>query len=550
MDRCIKHVVVLMLENRSFDHMLGFLEYPGFPTLEPPADYSNPSNPTDPHSRRIPVTKDADYTMRLDPPHSHQSVMEQLHVTLRGGPQMDGFVAAYSRKAAGLEARPRVHWWRLLGLGLILSALLGVGVGVVISPLAGVIVFLIAAAAVGGGLASAKRRVDNPPTYEAGPEVMQCMDPDKIPVLATLAKEFAVCTRWHCSVPGETWPNRCFAHAATSEESVDIEVGFYSAPTIFDLLERNRVGWRIYCDGRAQLWAFRNLWLDDDRRARWRSTRQLVDDIEKNDLATYSFIEPDHHGEDSGSQHPNNNRPSSKGVDFVRGEQLISQIYSALKKKRDVFSKTMFVITYDEHGGLYDHVPPPTRMPAPKPLKRLRLTRRIIAFFIERTTARFAFRMLGPRVPTVVVSPLIPRATVDDRVYDHSSIVATVRRLFAPDAPPLTARDEHANTFEHLASLSAPRGPEDLPDPTPPPLDRERAVVEELPPEAEDEYSRQLEVIGNKVRDALAAEGIEDEGPAVRGATESPSVGDPAVRLFNRAAHQARTRISRRSNGP
>ena len=95
------------------------------------------------------------------------------------------------------------------------------------------------------------------------------------PVLAFLAKSYVTCVQWHSSVPGATWPNRNFAHAATSDESTDIEVGFYRDRTIFELLDREqeklngddkkRTPWRIFFHDTPQVIAFRRLW----RRDRW-----------------------------------------------------------------------------------------------------------------------------------------------------------------------------------------------------------------------------------------------------------------------------------------
>ena len=541
----IEHVVVLMLENRSFDHLLGFLDHPSpdFPVLRA-GEHPNRLNPSDPTSPTTGVSADAGLTLALDPPHSHKSVIEQLHVGWGRGPQMDGFVAAYARKAAGKEERPVVHWWRLAALAHVAAAL----VSACLARLVGagrrvwLVVYLVIGGALSLALSRAKRSLDDPKVADVDAEVMQCMAPERIPVLATLAKEFAVCTRWHCSVPGETWPNRNFLHAATSEETVAIEIGFYESPTIFDTLEREGSSWRVYHDGRAQLWAFRHLWLGE-RIGRWGPVSDFEEHVANGDLATYSFIEPDHHGRDSGSQHPNNNKPASNGADFLRGEQLIADIYGVLRRHPQVFEKTLLLVTYDEHGGLFDHVPPPTDVAAPEPMPKGRLsrTRRLVSFFIERGTVRFRFRMLGPRVPTVVVSPLVPRHTVDDQLYDHSSVVATVRRLFAPAAPALTARDREANTFGHLASLSEPRPVEDLPDlhAQPVPEPQQLAAVDST----EDEFSRQLGELGGLVTRELDVLGAPEAPPSL-----AADGGDDVVRRFHAAAALSTTLA--RSNPP
>ena len=541
-ERRIEHVVVLMLENRSFDHMLGFLDHPGagFPRLRP-GEHPNRLNPADPASPATGVSMDGDHTIKVDPPHSHKSAMEQINLRMGRRAQMDGFVAAYVRKASGHEERPVVHWWRLEALGLVVSALVSSGLARLLGwgKRTWLLVYVGLAGALSLGLVRAKRSIDDPKATEVDADVMRCMAPGRIPVLATLAKEFAVCTAWHCSVPGETWPNRNFLHAATSDQTVDIEIGFYTSPTIFDTLEHHGSSWRVYHDGRAHLWAFRQLWLGE-RIARWGPIEDFEVHVAGGRLAAYSFIEPDHQGEDSSSQHPGNNGPGSGGVDFVRAEELVAHIYDVLRRHPDVFEKTMFVITYDEHGGLFDHVPPPTGVAAPAPLskRRLSLSRRIVAFFIERRAVRFRFRMLGPRVPTVVVSPLIPSGTVDDRVYDHTSVVATLRRLFAPVARALTARDREAGTFEHLASLDQPRRGDDLPEVTPRPRPQ-RLAPPEATPAHDDEFSRQLDALAERVRSELDALGVGD--PRVVAPAEVAAGGDDeVVRRFRAAGEKAR----------
>jgi len=202
-------------------------------------------------------------------------------------------------------------------------------------------------------------------------------------------------------------------------------------------------------------------------------------------LPHYSWIEPNHrpplHTPDhqpvlggspslSTSQHPENNGVANAAyddyvddgdTDFARGESLIAMVYEALRANPDVFARTVLLITYDEHGGLYDHVPPPVGVPAPGDPKAL--SGRLLGALFHRRTPAFDFTMLGPRVPAVVVSPYIAAGTVDSQVHDHASIPATLRELFAPQAAPLTARDAWSQSFHGVLTLSAPRA-DDLPD--------------------------------------------------------------------------------------
>jgi phospholipase C len=300
---------------------------------------------------------------------------------------------------------------------------------------------------------------------------MRCLNPlQRAPVLAHLALQFAVCDRWFSSVPGETWPNRNFAHAATSDGATNIELGFYYDRTIFEQLASVGASWRIYHDGQAQAWCFRNLWRVDltwwDRiRGRmatvtnWHEQSEFADHVRAGDLPAYAFIEPTHMAElgeprDTNSQHPDNNRQGS--ADFYAGEALIKEVYEALVSNAPLFEKTLLLVTYDEHGGFVDHVPPPAAIPPGGHVlrswsRRLGILGRALLARLQGRTPpaadTFAFDRLGVRVPAVLVSPWITPGTVVHTQLDHASIPATLRALFAPGLPSLGARDAQASTF-------------------------------------------------------------------------------------------------------
>jgi phospholipase C len=162
----------------------------------------------------------------------------------------------------------------------------------------------------------------------------------------------------------------------------------------------------------------------------------------------YIFIEPSYdvlnkyrHGT---SQHPLG--------DVTLGEALIKQTYEAIRNS-PVWNNSLLIITWDEHGGFYDHVLPGA---TPAPADGAPTT------FNQNG---FAFDLYGPRVPAIVVSPLIPKNLVDHRLYDHSSILATLESLFG--IAPLTARDRNARTLNALCTLPTARtdAPATLPNP-------------------------------------------------------------------------------------
>ncbi len=135
-------------------------------------------------------------------------------------------------------------------------------------------------------------------------------------------------------------------------------------------------------------------------------------------------------------------------------------MYETLRAAPELFATTLLLITYDEHGGFYDHVPPPTDAAAPDGGRGL--LGRIMHAIWHRDSHPFDFTMLGPRVPTVVVSPHVPGGTLLTETYDHASVPATLRAVFAPQAAPLTKRDAAARPVQAALSLEHPRT--DLPD--------------------------------------------------------------------------------------
>jgi phospholipase C len=445
----IEHVVVLCLENRSFDHMLGFLDHPD-PAFDGLLHGGPHDNPGWDGGERVAATPGAKKVLPYGPDHSHDSVMAQLGPAGRRSghhPANDGFVASYERKGRGLApARmggvlgPLLNWWL--------------------------------------------QRKQVATATGRGPLVMLCQRPGQVPVLSQLALGFAVCDRWFCSVPGETWPNRNYLHAATSDGETDIEIRPYTNRTIFELLEESGSTWHIYHDDTPQAWAFPALWDTPDRHANWYPTGRFAEHAAAGNLPSYSFIEPNHrpplHTLDhepifgglpavSTSQHPENNLVSNAAydtfdpdtdTDFTRGEGLIATIYEALRANPELFARTVLLITYDEHGGLYDHAPPPTDAPAPGGGRDA--LARILHAISHRKVHRFSFTTLGPRVPAVIVSPLIDPGTLIHQVHDHASVPATLRALFAPHAQPLTRRDAWARPFHDTATRQVPRT--DLPD--------------------------------------------------------------------------------------
>lgn len=635
-----------MLENRSFDHMLGLLNHPRRDDFRPffvePGEHPNARDLANPREDDPRVTDDGTPHLPTGPPHRHVSAIKQLN---RGARKfgMDGFVTAYADEiadhksikvrwdvvavvavvviaplmaAAALEVvERRANGWRGFHVPLLVGGLVATAVvggwrlqnlpGVRKSLLATVWALLAAGCGfIAGGLAvwfreprtiiwwlpsaavwlavvfgarwwlqRTRRHVPTEEVRLRSADVMRCLRPEtKAPALAWLAMRYAVCVRWFSSVPGATWPNRNFAHAGTSDEAVDIEAGFYEDRTIFQVLDAVRMAtrsktkpdWRIYFHDTPQVFAFDALW-KDDKRANWFDASQLLQDIADEELATYSFVEPCHRGARENSQHPDRNLEESS-KDFLRGDMLIASIYNALVRRPDLMKRTVFVVTYDEHGGFFDHMPPPKAVHPEAPGSRKRgreLARRLTAYLVEYDTRPFPFTHLGARVPAIVVSPWVGDHTIDDTVYDHATIPATLKRLWAASEPRLSRREMHANDVLHLLVDRATAMPPerctvyDEPDQTGTfsrsaltvvgcprkQMDVDGAARDDPVPEVLllDDFSKQLEKLNHDVRAELLSS---SEGADLLAALEDAVGADaepvPTAALFKASAESTR----------
>jgi phospholipase C len=397
----IRHVVVLMLENQSFDRLLGFLRLDdptqqidgvtGDETI--PAVFDDPSRLVRMHRA---TTPEAYVT---DPCPGHQiedmtvQIFGQTRVPVPPTPTMSGFVANYASQP-GADKRP-----------------------------------------LGADRAAA---------------IMECLDPGLVPVISTLAKSFVVCDHWFASVPGPTWPNRFFVHAATSNGLIDSPsnaeqiAGFlgskFAMRTIYENLQDAGRTWAVYFGDHAQAFAIKSLHRHAD--TGFRRLETFAIDVAAGTLPNYSFLEPvymDTLGNPASDQHPPNH--------LLDGERLIAWVYDTLRGNDALWRQSLLVLLYDEHGGFYDHVPPPAAVPPDD---------------VSAAASPFAFDRLGVRVPAILASPWIRKGRVDHRVYDHTSLLATLKHLFGlPDF--LTRRDAQASIFDELDFLEAPRVADDMP---------------------------------------------------------------------------------------
>jgi phospholipase C len=449
----VTNIFVLMLENHSFDNIFAMSGIPGL-TVASPKD-SNSYKGKDYH-----VRNDAPSSMTTDPGHEFLDVVEQLCGTKAAAE----YAYKYSKNSNNFvncdgSAYPKIN-------------------------LSGFV----------SNYATSKSEGTGHPLNKNNGDVMACFNtPQELPVINQLANEFAICDAWFSSLPGPTWPNRFFVHGASSsgmdrspnlKEEVEWETvhGFeYEKKSIFHRLKEKNHGWRLYQDKEnafsdypsrfdqggwisqvaslegIHLWDVHSLTLLD------KFKKDLHKDNGKHyrDNYPYTFIEPNFGASFHAPQDKSNLGPTYKGGSSQHpednpygGEALIKFVYETIFNS-PLCDTSMLIIVYDEHGGFYDSVKPPSVVPpcdkVPKGQENL-------------NSYCFDFSRLGVRVPAVIVSPLIHKGTVDHTVYDHSSILATLERKLG--LGPLTERDKNANDLWHLLSCSEPRKiPKKLKDP-------------------------------------------------------------------------------------
>lgn len=391
----INHIVVLMLENRSFDHMLGLLYADSgnvSPTGQPfeglTGEESNPG-----------ADGSAVSVFTIDSSSIYAYFMP-------GADPGEGYTATNSQ-LFGSNTAPTPAVATNQGFVTNFSYTLGWEAQEGRSILAGT----------------------------TANNIMGVFPPSMLPILSSLAKGFAVCDYWFGSAPTETLPNRAFVNAGTSQGHMDDATKKYTCPSIFGLLSKNNVTWSIYGYDAAPL---TRLDFTDTTNADDSHFGQFTDfqtAAANGTLPAYTFLEPSW-GASGNSQHPNYN--------VALGEQLIHDVYYALRNG-PAWSQTLLIIVYDEHGGCYDHVPPPMGAVPP-----------------DNSVGEygFDFTRFGPRVPAVLVSPLIPAGTVfriavSAMPLDHTSILKTIETRW--NLPALTARDAAANDIGDVLTLTTAR---------------------------------------------------------------------------------------------
>lgn len=380
-----------MMENRSFDHMLGYMHQNNTNINGLRGDEYNLMDCADPNSEKVMVNPNAAFS-DPDPDHSVQAITQQIYCT-----------------ATMNDSRP-LHKADMSGF--------------------------------------VTNAVGHIPGH--APTVMSCFNENTVPILTSLAREYALFDAWHSSVPGQTQLNRMYANSATSygdcnnDDIVRIIEG-YPQKTIFEQLDEAQYTWKIYYEDIAST-LFHEYVRRPQNWGKMLPMSSFFDDAKKGDLPNYVWLEPRYFedwGKPASDQHPSH--------DVAEGEKLIKSIYEAIRAS-PAWNDTLFLVTYDEHGGFYDHVVPTVDIPNPDGK-------------VCTSPLSFDFTRLGVRVPTIAISPWVAPGTVihtpthgpaPNSQYEHTSIMATMRAIFNMSTP-LNARDAWAATFEHILNLDEPR---------------------------------------------------------------------------------------------
>ncbi len=442
----LDHVVVLMFENRSFDNLLGRLYLPGEiasfegvfgkdlanPVPEWAADRSGGASV----SYGVPADMN---TPSTDPGEEYQHVNTQLFGVI--DPAANRNVLANKMVApfnapADARQRPSMNGF------------------------------------VADYISAFTAEIGRQPRYDEYAQIMTGYTPAQMPVTAALARGFTSFDHWFCEVPSQTFANRSFFHAGSSSGYVDNLSPPDSFPlhntaeTIFERLDQQGLSWRVYCDPPShisltgiihapRLWPY--------FATKFVSTDQFLQDAADGNLPTYSFIEPNLlYGHND--MHPAfdalfRDTPIDSPSSLLGGEALLAKIYNAVRSASSPQGSnawnTLLVVTFDEHGGTYDHVPPPLA-PPPHPAAAA-------------DQMNFGFDRSGVRVPTIAISAWAPGQAVVTSQHRATSVIATLRNRWQLGAP-LTARDAIAADLAPVLSLETPRDPAGWPDVVPRPV--------------------------------------------------------------------------------
>jgi phospholipase C len=437
----IKRVVVMMFENRSFDHIFGAL--PGVNGLlqngQVNQNYYNLADPLNPPSpSNLPV-----YPAPIDPslPQQHDfnhdfgdgmmpSIFGPTFTVSGGTGQPNDANATYTSGYANgspfgqLQPVPQTY------------------------------------PTTNSGFYSAYRDYDNAPTIQ-GQAALTYFEDGELQVLHTLAKNFVLCDAWHCDMPGHTLPNRAFIHCGTTGDVLidDSDGGMVDSTSIFDLINQQSKlqpppTWNMYApvDVAGNLGQLDTRYLNVQLQSySGVPITEFATDCQNGTLPFYSFImcwQPASDAYTDTSMHPNSL--------IQPGENLLAAVYNTLRSS-PCWQDTLLVVTFDENGGIYDHVFPPSAVPPVAGAEPVQQSGMGVCGNAWTLNSTFDFSLLGLRVPALLISPWLA-AGIDCQQYQNTSLLRfLIDRMNAiyepsPEIPYLTQRDATAPSIESAFS--------------------------------------------------------------------------------------------------
>ncbi|KAH8911764.1 phosphoesterase [Coniochaeta sp. PMI_546] len=291
-------------------------------------------------------------------------------------------------------------------------------------------------------------------------QVMNYYTEDQVPVLTALVQNFVTFNHWHSAIPGPTDPNRLALVSGSSYGHGSNDASFkakgFNQTSIFQSLTERGHQWRNYHDpagGTGPEASWFQWTYDAGLSGNVVNLSQFFVDAAAGNLTSLSFLNPSCCGVGTTSMHPS-------GL-ISAGEALIKQVYEALRSGPQ-WEETLFILTFDETGGFHDHVPPPL---APRP-DNLTYT----ASTPSGQNYTLNFNRLGGRIPTLLISPWVSKGYVEQQhanaagevvSYSATSILRTLGYLF--DFEPYNPRVEWSPSFEHLVKCRARDTPKTLP---------------------------------------------------------------------------------------
>ncbi|KAL3433886.1 phosphoesterase [Aspergillus tetrazonus] len=399
----IKNVVILVMENRSFDNILGGQTTPGLENPLQSGPFCNPFNLTDPSEGEACTAPKSFDSVINDPDHAIYGNNIQFY---------GEFVPDNAAIASGeLKATNK-------------------------------------------GFAHEQMRLyeDVANKTDLVTEVMHYYTEEQVPVLTALVKNYLTFNHWHSDIPGNTNPNRAALVSGTSHGHGLNDDGFtnHELPnrSIFQQLTETGHSWLNYVDPDggtgpdAGFYDWTYATGNDDKIV---PLAQFYTDAAAGNLTEFTYINPSCCGVGTTSMHPS-------GL-ISDGETFIKSVYDALRAGPQ-WNNTLFVLTFDESGGFHDHVPAPL---APRPDD--------LTFTLETPNGEnytFPFDRLGGRIPTLLISPWVAKGAVEQKGTNHkgdvvsysaTSILRTLGYLW--DFEPFNPRVEHAASFEHLITARA-----------------------------------------------------------------------------------------------